>query len=52
MLVIMRRSASGGIVIVYKRTLAFRSDPSLLQEAGGDLTFKRESRRGGVHLAP
>ena len=44
------RGASGGIV--YKITAAFREPEGLLQQAGSDLTFERESRRGGVHVAP
>lgn len=46
-IIALDQGASGGIV--YKRTAAFRSDLSL---SGGDLTFERESRRGGVHVAP
>lgn len=39
------QGASGSIV--YKITAAF----SPQKQAGGDLTFERESRRGGVHVA-
>jgi len=34
--------------IIYKIKAAFRNDPPFLLKAGGDLTFERESRRGGV----
>jgi hypothetical protein len=41
------RGASDGIV--YKITAAFRSDLSLFNKP---VAFKRESRRGGIHVAP
>ena len=34
-----------------RKKLAFRSDLSRFQQADGDLTFERESRRGGVDVA-
>lgn len=36
--------------IVYNRTVAFRSDLSLLLQASGDLTFERKFRCVNVHV--